>query len=239
MKRMAVARQKLLHAQRAGAVRRANHDDIAKVAGDQLDAAEHERPHEDVAQLGIGLNQGEQLFAIELDHLARLGGARRRHARRPVIIDAFARELTRPVRDDERLRQRRTHLELAAHDDEERYGLGRRPRPAPRRGRSGGAARGPRCARFAPPSTSGTAVRWERARWAATAGVSGPFTGHSTKQRPAPRLHGRHDGCTGSPMPPSQARPVPAQARAPDPRTRRRGTACWSRTSDGTSSRSG
>ena len=47
-------------------------DDVAEAAGDQLDAAEDERPHQDLAQLGVGLDQPEQLLAIELDHLARL-----------------------------------------------------------------------------------------------------------------------------------------------------------------------
>ena len=86
LKRMAVARQELLDAQRAGAVRRANQDDVAKAAGDQLDAAEDERPHEDVAQLGVGLHECEQLFAIELDHLAGLADRVRASARRPVSM---------------------------------------------------------------------------------------------------------------------------------------------------------
>jgi hypothetical protein len=37
---MAVARQELPYTQRAGAMRRADHDDVAEAAGDQLDAAE-------------------------------------------------------------------------------------------------------------------------------------------------------------------------------------------------------
>ena len=74
--RMAVARQELLHPQRAGAMRRADHDDVAEAARDQLDAAQDERPHEDLAQLGVGLHQREQLLAIEFDHLAGLGDVR-------------------------------------------------------------------------------------------------------------------------------------------------------------------
>ena len=42
---------------------------------DQLDAAQDERPHQDLAQLGVGLHQREQLLAIELDHFTRLDGA--------------------------------------------------------------------------------------------------------------------------------------------------------------------
>ena len=54
--------------------------------GDQLDAAQDERPHQDLAQLGVGLHQREQLLAIDLDHLARLADAHRASARRPVIM---------------------------------------------------------------------------------------------------------------------------------------------------------
>jgi hypothetical protein len=73
---VAVARQELFHSQRAGAVRRANHDDISKLAGDQLETADHERPHENLAQLGVGLNQGEQLFTLELNHFTGLARSR-------------------------------------------------------------------------------------------------------------------------------------------------------------------
>ena len=93
--RMAVAGQELLDPQRAGAMRRPDHDDIAEPARNQLDAAEDERPHEDLAQLGVGLHEGEQLLAIELDHLAGLADAQPAH--RPAAGDhvAFAGELAR------------------------------------------------------------------------------------------------------------------------------------------------
>ena len=57
--RVAVAREEFLHPQRAGAVRRAEHDNVAEAVGDQLDAPEDEGAHEDLAQLGVGLNEGE------------------------------------------------------------------------------------------------------------------------------------------------------------------------------------
>src|SRR3984893_16267592 len=68
VERMAVTRQEIFYSQRTGAVGRPNHDDIAKLVCDQLQAAEHERPHENLAQLGVCLNQGEQLFTLELNH---------------------------------------------------------------------------------------------------------------------------------------------------------------------------
>ena len=80
---------------------RSEHDDIAEVVRDQLDAAEHERPHEDLAQLGVCLHQRQQLLARELDHLTGCDRAQPRH--RPAAGDhrRLAGELTRPMRDDE------------------------------------------------------------------------------------------------------------------------------------------
>ena len=123
MKRVAIARQELLDAQRAGAMGRANQDDVAVAACNQLDAAEDERPHEDVAQLGIRLDQSEQLLAIELDHLARLADPRPRQRSPAGQHGAFAGELPGPVRDDQRFRSRGwpQHLHLAAQHDEERH----------------------------------------------------------------------------------------------------------------------
>jgi hypothetical protein len=54
---------------------RANEDHVTKSARDELDTAENERPHEDLAQLGVGLHEGKKVFAIELDDIARLGDA--------------------------------------------------------------------------------------------------------------------------------------------------------------------
>src|SRR5258708_5253829 len=64
----------ILELQPAAAMRRANQDDVAIAAGDQLDAVEDERPHEDLAQLGVCLNESEQLFSSELDHFATRDG---------------------------------------------------------------------------------------------------------------------------------------------------------------------
>ena len=74
---MAVAGEELLDAQRAGAVHRADEDDVAEAVRDQLDAAQDERAHQDLAELGVGLHQRQQVFAIELDHLARLAARAR------------------------------------------------------------------------------------------------------------------------------------------------------------------
>ena len=100
---MAVAGQKLLDPQRTGAVHRSDQHDVTKTAGDQLNSTQDERPHEDLAQLGVGLHDSEQLLAIELDHLTGLGRTHARQCPPPGDHRAFARELTAPVNDDEDL----------------------------------------------------------------------------------------------------------------------------------------
>ena len=68
-------------------MRRADHDDVAQIARDQFHAAQDERAHQDLAQLGVGLDQGEQLLAIELDHFAGFADAQtRRSTRRPLSM---------------------------------------------------------------------------------------------------------------------------------------------------------
>jgi hypothetical protein len=137
VERMAVARQELLDAQRAGAMRRADHDDVAEAAGDQLDPAEDEGPHRDFAELGVLLDEPKQAPRDR----ARSPRLARSHAPVPAIgarqHRAFARELSGPVRDDERFRSRNgaQHLHLAAQHDEERKG--RWPLPRARRLRDG------------------------------------------------------------------------------------------------------
>ena len=75
VKRVAVPGQELVVPKRSRAVHRADHDDVAQVPGDQFEAAQDERPHQDLAQLRVGLDDGEQLLAIELDHVAGLADA--------------------------------------------------------------------------------------------------------------------------------------------------------------------
>ena len=71
---------------------------------------------------GVGLDQREQLLAIELDHLARLADAQARHRAAAGDHVAFAGELPGAVGHDQRLRTlgRPEHLDFAADDDEKR-----------------------------------------------------------------------------------------------------------------------
>ena len=71
VERMPVPRQELPSPERSGTVRRADDDDVTQIARDQLEAAQNEGPHQDLAQLGIGLDQREQLLAIEFESLRR------------------------------------------------------------------------------------------------------------------------------------------------------------------------
>ena len=73
--RMAVAREELLDAQRPRAVRRSHEHHVPQAARDQLHSAQQEGAHQDFTQLAVGLHEREEIVAIDLDHLARLGGA--------------------------------------------------------------------------------------------------------------------------------------------------------------------
>ena len=74
--RMVVAGQELLHPQRAGAMRRPDQDDITQAIRNQLGPPQDECAHDDVAQLGIGLNERQQLLVVDLEDLARLAHER-------------------------------------------------------------------------------------------------------------------------------------------------------------------
>ena len=63
--------------------------------------AEHERAHQDIAQVGIVLNDREQMLAIDLDHFAGHQGADANEARAPGKGAHLARELPRTEDCDE------------------------------------------------------------------------------------------------------------------------------------------
>ena len=62
---MAVSCQKISHAQRRGAVLRPDHHDVAEALCDELNAAKDERAHQDVAELGVALNQRLDMRVIQ------------------------------------------------------------------------------------------------------------------------------------------------------------------------------
>ena len=93
---MAVARQELLDAERASGMARPDEHDVAEPVRDQLHPAQDEGPHEDLAQLAVGLHERQQVFALELDHFAQRSPARMRTSlRRPESIVDLAGELPR------------------------------------------------------------------------------------------------------------------------------------------------
>src|SRR5260221_5108831 len=76
---MSIARQELLDAQCARTVNRADEHDVAIASGDQLETAQQEGAHQNLAELAVRLNERQQRRPIELDTLARLGGADLHH----------------------------------------------------------------------------------------------------------------------------------------------------------------
>ena len=93
---------------------------------DQLDAAQDERAHEDVAQLGVVLHERHELRTIQLDHFTRLGRARTNERRPSREHVGLAGELARSMLDDQIVRcrtpARPDDLDRAARDHEERHG---------------------------------------------------------------------------------------------------------------------
>ena len=123
--RMSVARQELLDAERARAMARPHEHDVSQPLRDQLHPAEDEGPHDDLAQLAVGLHERQELLAIQLDHLARLAGARPEKRAAPGEHVDLAAELTRSVQGDERFggSGRPDDLDLTGGHDEERHDL--------------------------------------------------------------------------------------------------------------------
>ena len=100
--RMAVAREELPDAQRAAAMRRSDDDDVADAARDQLGAAKNEGAHQDGAQLGVRLDERQQLLPIELDHLAGCAHLQARDGAPAGDHRRLAGKLARLQRDDRR-----------------------------------------------------------------------------------------------------------------------------------------
>src|SRR5439155_12747794 len=102
-------------------MRRANQHDVAIAAGNELDAAEDERPHEDLTQLGVCLNESEQLFPSELDHFATRDGPNPHQRPATGQHRAFAGELPGAKSGEQRFGVPRwpERLDLAARPNEE------------------------------------------------------------------------------------------------------------------------
>jgi hypothetical protein len=104
---------------------RPDNDDISESLRNQLHSADNEGPHDDLADLAVGLHQRHQVFAIQLDHFARLTGARSgEHGTARKHVD-FAGELTRSVYRDKPLGRTgsQDYLEPTCRDDKERHDM--------------------------------------------------------------------------------------------------------------------
>ena len=80
--------------------------------GDQLDAAQDKRPHEDIAEFAVRLQERAQPGTVELNDLAVLDHRKSGQLRPPGEDRHLSRELAGPVHGDEILAGRRTHVDL-------------------------------------------------------------------------------------------------------------------------------
>src|SRR6187431_1236864 len=80
---MVVAGQELANPQGSRAMVGPDEHGVPEAAIDQLRPAENEGTHQDVAQLGVGLNDGEEMLPVDLDHLTRSDGADANHGGLP------------------------------------------------------------------------------------------------------------------------------------------------------------
>ena len=64
-----------MNAKRSGRMLRADEHDVARALSDQRDPAQDEGAHNELAELTIGLDQGQERLAVDLDDLARFADA--------------------------------------------------------------------------------------------------------------------------------------------------------------------
>src|SRR6185295_18522181 len=104
---------------------RTDERNIPEPVSNQLHAAKDEGPHQNFAELGVGLHEGQQTFAIQLDDFARLRGPRADQRTPARDHGGFAGELPGSMDDDEALGGAGwAHDEdLATFDHEERDDL--------------------------------------------------------------------------------------------------------------------
>ena len=122
---MSVAGQELLDAQRGLTKARPDEHGVAEPVGDQLDPAKDEGPHEDVGELAVGLDEGEEIVPLHVDHLSRLADPKADERLPPREHVGLAGELARPLNRDDLLGIRFPPygLDGTRGDDEERLGL--------------------------------------------------------------------------------------------------------------------
>ena len=98
---MAVAREEFLDSKRRRRVNRANQHDVADTLCGQLDPAINVGAHHDLADLGVGLHEAQQLLTRELDDLAGFADASARERAAAQNQIDFTGELSGTMNDDE------------------------------------------------------------------------------------------------------------------------------------------
>src|SRR5712664_4740339 len=101
---MAVARQERLEAERARGMTRPDECDVSDPLRYQLHPPQEEGPQEDLAELAVGLHEGEHVVARDLEHGARLPRAHTDDPAAPREHGDLAGELPRSQDGHERLR---------------------------------------------------------------------------------------------------------------------------------------
>src|SRR6266568_393355 len=120
---MTVARQELFDAECSSAMIRAEKHDISESTRNQLHPAQDEGPHDQLAEFAVGLHERQQLFTIQLDHFARLDGARSDERGAAGKHVDLAGELTRSMDRDECFGTAGwpDNLDPTCRDDEKRH----------------------------------------------------------------------------------------------------------------------
>jgi len=96
---------------------------VANPLRHQFGPSINERSHQDLADLGVSLNEGVHLVAGQLEDFARLAGAESRHRRATEDHTGFPGEMPRAGKGDQAVAQARgaDNLDLASLHDEERH----------------------------------------------------------------------------------------------------------------------
>ena len=94
---LAIAREELPDAKRSGGMARADEHQVSNAPRNQFHPPQDEGPHEDFAQLAVGLHKSQQLIAVQLNDFAGLARAKSHQYAAPRKQVKLSGELTCPA----------------------------------------------------------------------------------------------------------------------------------------------
>ena len=94
---MTIAREELPDSKRSGGMARADEHEVSDAPRNQFHPPQDEGPHEDFAQLAVGLHKSKQLIAVQLNDLAGLARAKSHQYAAPRKQVQLSGELTCPA----------------------------------------------------------------------------------------------------------------------------------------------